>query len=123
MKKRISNEIIIIALLEQGSIRAAASALGIGEATIYKRMKNETFMQQYKEAKAECIKAATTRLQRISLLAANTLESIMNDEEVTPQVRLNAANAALSHVVKMTEIAEFVDDIEELERISDENST
>lgn len=115
MKKRIKDEVIITALLEQGSIRAAASALGIGEATIYKRKKDEAFTAKYNEAKAECVKAATGKLQYVSLSAANTLTAIMEDPETAPQIRINAANAVLNYTAKFTETADILERLAKLE--------
>jgi len=115
MNKRITNEVIIDALLNQGSIKAAAAAIGCTEVTIYKRMKNDAFSQQYKIAKLECVKATTAKLQYTSLSAVNTLSAIMEDDEIAPQVRINAANTILNYTAKFTEGADLLDRIEELE--------
>ncbi len=115
MAKRLPDEILIDALLSFGSIKAAAAAIGCTEGTFYKRMKQDTFTQKYKLAKHKCVEATVNKLQYASLSAVNTLTTIMEDPEVAPQVRINAANAVLNHAAKFTENVDILDRLEELE--------
>lgn len=118
MRKSLTDETIIAAILEHGSIRAAAAALSCGERTIHTRMKKDSFIQQYKTARAEGIKAATAKLQSRTAAAVDTLTEIMNDNNVSPQVRINAAAQVLCYAAKMTETTDIIERIEELERDS-----
>ena len=52
-EKAISDEQIIAALLDHGTIRAAAQAAGISERTLYDRMNKGEFQALYKAAKAD----------------------------------------------------------------------
>ena len=51
MAKTVSDEVIISALMSNGTIKAAAAAVGVTERTIYDRMSSGDFKALYKSAK------------------------------------------------------------------------
>lgn len=61
-KTAVSNEEIIAALLGNGTIKAAAAAAGIAPRTIYDRMKDKAFREEYKTARADIVRQAATSL-------------------------------------------------------------
>ena len=77
--KAISDEQIIAALLDHGTIRAAAGAVGISERALYDRMNKGEFQALYKAAKA--------------------FAYIYDREYVTPDDVKNVAVSVLSHRV------------------------
>ena len=53
IRKRLTNEVIISALLGAGSVKAAAQLLGVHPRTINSRSKSPEFKEMYAEARAD----------------------------------------------------------------------
>ena len=103
MAKTISDEIIISALISNGTIKAAAAAIGITERTIYDRMNDGEFKVAYKSAKVDVVRKAIFDLNNQIGAAVETIVTIMNDEEINPAVRLQAAQTILNNANKFSE--------------------
>ena len=101
--KGISDEQIIAALLVNGTIRAAAAAVGISERAIYDRMNESTFQALYKAAKADLVRAAVIRLNNQLQTAIDTVAAIMSDENNNPAIRLQAAQTILNNAGKFAQ--------------------
>lgn len=115
MGKRLCNEVIISAILSEGSIVAAAEVLGCKTPTIYARMKLPDFQQQYTQARAELIKAATAKLQSCMTSAVDVLMAIMQDEDAPKQTRVYAAINILQISKQFTEQTDILERMEALE--------
>lgn len=102
-KKAISDEEIIAALLNRGTIRDAAAAVGISERAIYDRMADGEFQALYKTTKAGIIRAAVANLNRQLQAAIDTVTEIMQDRDNSPAVRLQAAQTILNHAGKFAQ--------------------
>lgn len=116
MKKRLSNEKIIAALIDKGSIKEAAEFLGCQQRTLYERMKKADFKEMYNEAKKEILKSATAKLQSQLGGAVDTLVNIMNDESVAAQTRVNSAVNIIQYAQKFTETVELLESVHEIEK-------
>ena len=103
MAKTISDEVIISALISNGTIKAAAAAVGVTERTIYDRMNNGEFRALYKSAKADVVRKAIFELNNQLGAAVETVVEIMNDKEINPAIRLQAAQTILSNANKFSE--------------------
>jgi transposase len=101
-KKKATDEEIIAALLQGGTIRKAAEALGISERTIYARMNDKLFRQRYQEARNDILRGAVWALNDKITEAVDTISGVMRDGEASPAVRLQAAQAILAHAVKLS---------------------
>ena len=115
-RKRLTNEEIIAALIERGSIKAAAAILECSTRTLYERMKASDFKEQYAQAKAEIIKTATAKLQGHLCGAIDTLVAIMNDSQAGNQTRVNCAVAILQYGARFTEATDILDRLEAVEQ-------
>ena len=113
--KRLADEEIIAALIEGGSIKAAAASLDCTARTLYERMKKDEFRALYAQAKAEIIKAATAKLQGNLCGAIDTLSEIMTDKEAAKQTRANCATAILQYGARFTETNDLLERLERLE--------
>ncbi len=123
--KRLSDEEIISALLEQGSIKGAAACLGCTVRTLYQRMKKTRFKELYQSARDEIIRSTTAKLQGYMTGAVDTLADIMKDEEVAKQTRVNSAVSILQYGARFTEVTDVInrlDAIEELQRAMEQNN-
>lgn len=101
--KKATDEQIIAALLSNGTIRAAAAAVGISERTLYDRMNDGDFQALYKAAKADLIRAAVFDISRQLQTAINTVVSIMQNEDNNPAIRLQAAQTILTNAGKFSQ--------------------
>lgn len=105
----ISDEELIAALISTGTIREAAQAAGIGERTLYARMKSGEFQALYKAAKADTIRAAVNALNGRIQAAIDTIAEIMEAQDINPATRLQAAQTILNHAGR------FADRLQEAE--------
>jgi len=115
LKKRLTDEAIIAALVEAGSVKGAADRLGCVVKTLYERMKKPGFRELYTQVKADILKNATAKLQGKLTGAIDTLAAIMEDEETAKQTRANCAVAILQYAAKFTETTDIIERLEALE--------
>lgn len=101
--KAVSDEQIIAALLNSGTIKAAAAAAGVSERTVYDRMANGEFQALYKAAKADLIRAAVLSLNGKVQAAIDTIADVMNNEQNNPATRLQAAQTILNSAARFTQ--------------------
>ena len=102
-EKAVSDEQIIAALLNNGTIKAAAGAVGISERTLYDRMSGGQFQALYKAAKADLIRAAVLNLNRQLQAAIDTVVEVMENPDNNPAVRLQAAQTVLNTAGKFAQ--------------------
>ena len=102
--KAVSNEEIIAALLQYGTIKEAAAAAGTTPRTVYDRMKNDRdFRGEYAEAKNSIVRKAVFSINERLEQAIEAVCDIMNDPETNPAVRLQAAQTILNNAAKFNE--------------------
>lgn len=114
-KKRLTDETIITALVEAGSIKEAAGKLHCTPRTIYDRMKKPAFRELYNQAKGELMKTAAAKLQGNLTGAIDTLVSIMTDKETAAQTRANCAVSILQYGARFAEATDIIERLEALE--------
>lgn len=97
----VSNEQIIAALLQSGTIREAAEATGVSPRTIYDRMRTDrAFRGEYAEAKNSIMRRAVFNLSERLSAAVDTVAEIMEDPNTNPATRLQAAQTILNNASK-----------------------
>ena len=101
--KAISNEAIIAALLQHGTVREAAKAAGTTSRTIYDRMQNQDFTAEYSAAKNEVLRQALLSVNDKLGAAIDEVAAIMSDPNVNPAVRLQAAQTIINSAAKFSE--------------------
>ncbi len=102
-KTSVSDEEIIVSLLSNGTIKAAAAAVGISERSIYDRMNEGEFIALYKSAKADLIRGAVVNLNSQIQAAVDTIIEVMQDSNNNAAVRLQAAQTVLNNVGKFAD--------------------
>ena len=101
--KAISNEEIIAALLQHGTIKDAAAAAGTTPRTIYDLMNDREFRAEYMEAKNDIIRKAVFTINEKLSAAIDAVAEIMTDKDNNPAVRLQAAQTILNNAGKFAE--------------------
>lgn len=102
-EKKATDEQIIAALLNTGTLRAAAAAVGISERTIYDRMNNGEFQALYKAAKADIVRAVVFNINNQLQAAIDTVAEIMQNGDNSPAIRLQAAQTILNNAGKFAQ--------------------
>lgn len=96
-QQAISDEQIIAALMESGSIQQAAAAAGIAPRTLYDRMACREFKVLYTAAKADIVRRAVFDMNRKLSAAIDTIAGIMEDESAPASTRLQAAKIIIDN--------------------------
>ena len=103
MKRKSTDEQIIAALLQHGTISAAAQACGISPRTVYERMNEQEFQAVYREAKTDLLRQATFSIAEKLSGALETVWQIQNDKTVPPAVRVQAAQVIINNAGKFAD--------------------
>lgn len=99
----VSDEEIIAALLNSGSIQQAAEITGIGARTMYDRMGTRDFKAAYSAAKSDIVRAAVLTLNRSLSEAVEVVAGIMNDDSNSAGTRLQAAKMIIENAAKFSD--------------------
>lgn len=119
MSKKVSDEMLIQAILQSGSQAQAAKALGLNPTSMCRRLQNPIVKQKLSDAKAAYLKQAVHELNTQLSGAVKVLCEIMHDETAPQGTRLQAADTILRHGLKYTEIGDIIPRLEALERDND----
>lgn len=101
MPKRLSDAEILDALMQFGTITAAAKELGVSRATLSRRVNSESFKELETAFQAEILENTTNRLLRMNDAAIDEIMQLIYNDQ-SPRTRLAAAKTVL------TETKEFV---------------
>lgn len=101
--KAVSDEELIAALLQHGTIREAAAAAGTAPRTFYDRMKDTDFRALYTEAKNDVLRKAVFAINDRLSEAVDTVTAIMSDTNNNPAIRLQAAQTIINNAAKFSE--------------------
>lgn len=91
----------LLSLLQAGSISEASKQAKIGEATIYRYLKEKQFVEAYRQARRESLEVAIRKLEKLTSEAIETLREVMQDTENTASQRLYASKTILDFAFKI----------------------
>lgn len=111
-----NKEKLLVALLTSRTKKEAAAAAGISDRTMRSYFEDKEFCQRYREAFAGVVQDATRRAQQLLEPALSTLQTVMEDEEIPAQARITAAKSIIDYSLKLTEQADILEQLRELER-------
>lgn len=115
-----NKERALSALLTSKTKLEAAEKAGITDRTMRRYFENPEFCQRYREALAGVVQDATRRAQQLLEPALSTLQTVMEDEEIPAQARIAAAKSIIDYSLKLTEQADILEQLRELERWKEE---
>lgn len=110
------DELVIAALISNPTVRAASAACGISETQIYARLRQPAFKQKYDAIRRELLAQSTAYIQGMVSDAIRKMYDVMNDPNASQQVQLNAAEAITRNSLKLTEQADILAQIAELQK-------
>lgn len=102
-KRKSTDEQIIAALLQHGTISAAAQACGVSTRTVYERMNEQNFQAEYREARTDILRKAAFSIAEKLSGAIETVWQIQNDKSVSPAVRVQAAQTIINNAGKFAD--------------------
>jgi len=106
------------ALLTTGEVAAAAQAAGVARDTLYRWLKQPAFLRAVREAEARAVDDLSRLLVRLGRTATATLARAMNDASTPWATRVRAADATLSRILQLRELATLEARVAELERLA-----
>ena len=115
MPKKISDEKLIEALLETGSVRATAQKVKLTPSAIYKRLREPEFRERYEQEQDGIISAVAGSLSQALDGAVETLVEICKNPLHAPGLRISAADSLLRHAARYVEASNILRRIAELE--------
>lgn len=115
-----NEERALSALLTSKTKLEAAEKAGITDRTMRRYFETPEFCQRYREAFAGVVQDATRRAQQLLEPALSTLQTVMEDEEIPAQARITAAKSIIDYSLKLTEQADILEQLRELERWKEE---
>lgn len=101
MAKTVSNEVIISALLTNGTVKETAAALKIAPRTLYDRMSDKEFRAEYAAVRADILRGTVATITAQLVEAVNVVSEIMTDKKVNPATRLQAAQTIIGASTKL----------------------
>jgi transposase-like protein len=93
------------ALLTNGEVSAAAREVGIHRDTLHRWLKQPGFQQAVRQAEAQTLDDLSRLLVQLGRTAVATLAKAMRDPTVPAASRVRAADAALSRLLQLRELA------------------
>lgn len=94
-------------LLSSRGFCEAAKAAGVGEATLWRWMREEDFSQAYAEARRQVVEVALANLQGACGKAVATLEAVLDDAVAPFSCKVAAARVILETSVKIIELQDL----------------
>ena len=91
--------------MTEATVSAAAEKVGVNEGTIYRWLKQEDFLAEFREVRRQAMEKATAFLQQSSWAASTTLVRLLGSG--SDSIRLRAAQAILDQGNKGLETLDF----------------
>jgi hypothetical protein len=96
------DRILALALAFGGTVATAARAAGVGEATVYRRLKDAEFCRKIDQAQADMARRTSGALTGVTVEAVKTLAELMKSPN-PPAIRLGASRSVLEIGMKVRE--------------------
>ncbi|HKP37186.1 MAG TPA: hypothetical protein VJT71_10020 [Pyrinomonadaceae bacterium] len=94
----------VITLLNEPTLKEAATSAGVTETTLWRWMQEEAFRSAYMEARRAAVQRGIARMQSATCEAVETLRSVMNDQTSKGSERVSAAKAIIEFAYKGIDI-------------------
>lgn len=83
-------------------------------------MKDQEFLERYREAFGNLVQDATRQAQQALTLAISTLTEIMGNADEQATARIQAARSTLEYALKLAEQTDILEQLRELEEWREE---
>jgi hypothetical protein len=103
------------ALLATGEVTAAAREAKINRVTLYRWLKDPTFLAAVREAESAALDELSRLLVRLGRTAVATIAKAMSDPATPPATKVRAADVALNRLLQLRELAQLEARVQALE--------
>lgn len=117
VKLKLKQELAINELLKGNSIVDSAKNIGISEATLNRWLANSEFKEVLNERKRMIVDNCIDSINLMGNKAINVLDSMLGNDNISDNVKLNAAKSILDMIVKFNEQKNIMDKMKEIEEI------
>lgn len=116
--RKLTDEKIIEALMNYGSVRDAAVAIQCTPQCIYQRMRQDDFKALYSRCRDDAVRGAADKMASRMSWSVDAVSKICQDNlENDPKTSLSAAKALLELGLKYIEVADILRRLEALEQL------
>ena len=112
--RKAADDRLLMALACGGIVEAAAKQSGVGESTVYARLRNPEFKKKLQSLRADIVQRTAGALTAASVESVRTLLELQKPP-TPPATRLGAARAVLEIGLKIREVVELEVRLSELE--------
>lgn len=113
---------VLAALLREPTQKAAAASTGVSDRQIREYLSKPEFQEAYRQALSQLVLEASFQARRGYAQALDALREIVSDPGQPPAARISAARSLLEYGLKLTEQADILVKLDELEKWRDEFS-
>ena len=113
---------VLAALLREPTQKAAAASTGVSDRQIREYLSKPEFQEAYRQALSKLVLEASFQARRGYAQALDALREIVTDTGQPPAARISAARSLLEYGLKLTEQADILVKLDELEKWRDEFS-
>ncbi len=110
-------EAAIAALLSHDTVKAAALACGVSEATLWRWMQLPEFQTRHRAARTSVVETAIGLMQQACTGAVATLVKVMRDETAPASARVGAARCVIEQSLRAVEVGDLQAEVEEIKRL------
>lgn len=107
----------LVALLDCGEIKKAASVAEVGEVTLWRWLQAPDFQSRYRAARRQLVETAIAQLQSDCTVAARVLREAAEDRQAPASSRVAAARAILEQSTGGIELMDLQERVEMLEKM------
>jgi hypothetical protein len=118
--RKKADQVLSVALAFGGTVAAAARAAGVGEATVYRRLKDPEFCKMVEQAKTDMVQRTSGALTGFGMEAAKTMAELMKPAN-PPSIRLGASRSVLEMGMKVREREDLEQRLAALEQQAEAN--
>lgn len=104
-------------LLSEGDITRAAIKAGVSTRSLFRWLNDAAFASEYQRLRRQAVDAAVSRLQKASVTAVDTLETLVSDPLCPHAARIAASRIILELSLKGVELTDVMTRVEALERM------
>ncbi|CDF11794.1 phage protein [Mycoplasma sp. CAG:776] len=119
-KLNVRQELAINELLKGNSIVESAKNVGVSEATLNRWLANTEFKVVLNERKSIIVDNCIDKINLLGNKAITVLNSMLDDENVSSNVRLNASKSILDMILKFNEQRNIMNKMKEIEELLNE---
>ncbi len=119
-KLNVRQELAINELLKGNSIVESAKIVGVSEATLNRWLANSEFKVVLNKRKSLIVDNCIDKINLLGNKAITVLDSMLDDEKVSSNVRLNASKSILDMILKFNEQRNIMDKMKEIEELLNE---